>query len=85
MHLNAVCYSVPRLLSDQGNGGFYAYFFQVNSGTKLATKITKKASKYRLQLNETIARRFKNPMIARTGKAIPSILQCTLPQDRPLM
>ena len=69
----------------EGGWRFYEYFFQVSSGTKLAAKIIRKASKYRVQLNETIPSRFSMPMIVRAGKAMPSILQCTLPHDRPLM
>ena len=61
------------------------YFFQVHSGTKLATRMTMKASQNKFQLNEMTESTFNAPTMLRIGKRIPSILQWTLPQDRPFM
>jgi len=61
------------------------YFFQVHSGTKLPTRITMKASQNRFQSNEMTESTFSAPMMLRNGKRIPSILQWTLPQDRPFI
>src|SRR5205807_10150935 len=69
------CESLPSRVSQK-------YFFQVHSGTKLATRMTTKADQKRFQSNEMTESRFNAPMMLRTGKRIPSILQWTLPQDR---
>src|SRR6266487_3917195 len=63
----------------------YEYFFPVHSGTKLPTSITRKASQKKIQSNEMTETKFNTPAIARAGKKIPSILQWTLPQDRPFI
>src|SRR3989442_14785594 len=63
----------------------HEYFFQVHSGTKLPTRITTKASQNRFQSNEMTESTFRAPMMPRSGNRIPSILQWTLPQDRPFM
>jgi len=61
----------------------HEYFFQVHSETKLPTRITMKASQNRFQSNETTESTFNAPTMAKSGNAIPSILQWTRPQDRP--
>ena len=58
------------------------YLFQTTSGTKLATRIMKKAAQKRFQLSETKDSTFRTPTKATRGKPIPSIRQCTLPHDR---
>jgi len=47
--------------------------------------MTRKASQNRFQLNEMIESTFNAPTMLSIGKRIPSILQWTLPQDRPFM
>jgi len=42
-----------------------------------------KASQNRFQSNETTESTFNAPTMAKSGNAIPSILQWTRPQDRP--
>src|SRR6266849_6185085 len=42
------------------------YFFQVHSGTKLPTRIAKKASQNRFQSNEMTERTFSRPMMLET-------------------
>jgi hypothetical protein len=64
---------------------FHEYFFHVHSGTKLATRITMNASQNRFQSNEITDSTLRAPMMARAGRRIPSILQWTLPQDRPFI
>ncbi len=44
-----------------------------------------KASQKRFQSNEMTESTFNAPTMLRIGKRIPSILQWTLPQDRPFM
>src|SRR5712664_4849935 len=72
------CKSLPSRVSQE-------YFFHVHSGTKLPTRIRRKASQKRFQSNEMTESTFKSPMMLRSGKRIPSILQWTLPQDRPFI
>gem|GEM_PF-5038428 len=50
---------------------------------KLPTRITMKASQNKFQSKVMIESTFNTPTKARVGKATPSILQWTLPQDRP--
>ncbi len=47
--------------------------------------MTMKASQNKFQLNEMTESTFNAPTMLRIGKRIPSILQWTLPQDRPFM
>ena len=47
--------------------------------------MTKKTPQNRFQLNEKIEKTLSAPISASAGSRIPSILQCTLPQDLPLM
>src|SRR5260370_23186644 len=61
------------------------YFFQVHSGTKLDTRIMRKASTKLFQSNEMIESKFSTPTMLRSGNAIPPILQWTRPHDRPLI
>jgi hypothetical protein len=57
----------------------------MNSGTKLAIKMARKIGEYQFQGNEIAPSTFSTPRRLRIGKAIPSTMQWTLPQDRPLM
>ena len=52
---------------------------------KLVARIIKNAIRNRLQLNDRKSTTFNTLATARKGSRIPSILQCTLPQDLPLM
>ena len=61
------------------------YLFQNNSGRKLANSISKNTPQNALQLKETTARTFSAPATLSAGRRMPSILQWTLPQLRPLM
>jgi len=65
--------------------GGQEYFFQVHSGTELATRIGRKASQNEFQSNEMTESTFNRPRMLKSGKRIQSILQWTLPQDRPFM